>query len=1492
MVAVGSKAVTLDHAGYSSDRSASNNNNDSNMGSAEDATDVVGTAEDATDVVGTAVAAFVSSSPSTTSLAAQACISDARVTVSLSLTGLDDLTGTSRTPQTPTDMPAQRHKTRPENPTHSNDVHITNTSTSTDAGDTNINTATINLNITAPSSPPPTATSTVTCGNNSREHQQPWSAASTPSNGSLHEGYTNHPSPDNKNNKCNTHTNNADKPDTTLNPSGQLPPSPVARPHSVRPHSPTQAPAPTTYLPSTPSRSLSASPPDHSSALNLHHGLAERRQQPTESIVSSASHSSSRARVRPLSVCIDLSMQDPPAYEPAPPHQGPLQQLQTEQQSHSPSHYRNSVAASSMAGSMALSQQQEQLLATSPYSARTSITTGSIFPRNSSPIPSLVATDAAAAFIALASVSAPRRPFLEEDELPEYITLSDNGPPFKIPASDSITYTVIPSQGPEEFRQLPSQDDEIVIHQPTSRRRASTATGQARQADPATLNRASISMDPGESSSHQTSQGRDQEELGETILHTRRQGAWTLEYWVNDTIMYLCYLMDPKHSDTTTLIPQRLFSAIAHQTSAESDQINVETREQQEPNDLTASIPNSLSHNESRDTSVDTSGDMFNTFLGSRSEPSNIDGHEGNRVSTTSETTLEHAMERVPTGHLRGRPPPLTRTRAQQYRPMSPSTDHRRAIDALYGVGRGMSALATIVARSSHQSLHFVDNVGDANAATNSSVPATASRPPTTVNSPVGEAAQVAPTAGQTGNLQSVQTETTIASANTAPERQEAGETPAPTGEPLDERNTPPAQIVDSHGPHGHFTTLPLPPIRPFPEPHQTPLETRDSADAANAREVQEHTQFNNALAADFFRNPTYALVSAEDPQTWIWWSTHHELNLQRCRQEGPNEEVMMWWRTRTDYNTKENKEKRRRLKQWQKWQARELVIAQQNQREQRRLARQQLQQQRREIFNTSDAEGHSHLHRHRSRDQRQNQHQNQNGRSQTLHDTHHSPATERHPTSSWKKKDGKKKKKVEDKGTFLERISRFIESRYPSTPHYENMEITMRVRGLYYSWREEDCGNMLPLNTDASASAGHFPAESSHSRRHRNSYDQYRQGATHQIQRSEHHYHQEDLQEYHSFDGTNSHRSAPDQVSFSTVNSPSVPMSITPDETSPRSTSVPPPGVPLLGQLRSRPRMFTLVRDESLVMGQRVKGGPVAEIWISEDDPSLALHEYFAASPIYPSTYSRPPPPPPSTYQQNSLHYQYRHERDGIEGGLAIPSSSVSALSGVSPSVGIPISTQAATSAHADDATGPAAVSTTSGTTPYFIPLSATSDGASSITSNNGNTFMTEVSVATGGAMRSTVASTFMAPVPSGRSFASSFARYNVSAMGSPVPPSLASSSSSRNGDGGGRSDNDDDDNDDDDERDVGCCDESNEGEANHRSDEDGRPGHSGQTYLYSLERGREGASRGVHEGVIASTATRGGNAAAASVVAAADNSWSSSSSPSSSSNIYYKPN
>ncbi|KAG0349065.1 hypothetical protein BG005_011188 [Podila minutissima] len=1026
--------------------------------------------------------------------------------------------------------------------------------------------------------------------------REPRSAASTPSNLSFREGFTNH--------NNNTNTTNV----IIGHESSQLPPSPMARPRSVQPSE---------HLPHM-------------------HLLAERRPRPTESI-SSMSHSS-RARVRPLSVTIDLSSVDPPAYEQ---NSSSTQQPQHwDQWSHS-QNQRTSMTAPSLR-SMAMSVQEQNYRPPSVLSANPSIAVGSS-QAVVSPLHSTAGTEAVSVIVS-PSMSAPRRPFLEEDELPEYITLSENGPPFKIPASESITYTVTPSQGPEEFQ--PQLQDEIIIHQPASRRRNTTGSTQEHT---------SLSF----SGTFDHGQGNDQPE---TTLHTRR-GAWTLEYWVNDTIMYLCYLMDPKHSTTSALVPRGLVP----DTNTVPDQPRGEPDVQ-----ITTAAPAPVNQGSG-------SGDMFNAFLApEESTP------EEEEVANENE---QETMERVPTGHLRGGPPPLTRPRIQQPYHNFVSNDLSRTVDATYRVG-GSGALTTaIIARPRQfQNAESLD--------VSSSTPVSGS-----VVAPVEEGPSDT-TTETTGNMGTNQEEI----ASEEPSQEPSGGEPTGTlevalnpvvSDQISVIDNPTNEDTSTQPPQSpRQPTLPLPPIRSLPESDQA---------ANDVPPVPEHNFFNNALTAEFFKNPTYALVSAEDPQTWIWWSTHHEHNLQRCRQEGPNEEVLMWWRTRVDYNTKEAKEKRRRLRQWQKWQAREMEFAQQQRRELRRARQRRL-----------EGEG--------SRRARGNRSQSQ---SQIQNDCQINSTTPTTLTSTPRKSDKKKKNKDKPKGTLLQRFFDYIESKYPGMPHNDTMEITMRVRGLYYAWREDDCGTLPP--SSAPTTSGYGTHSNAHESRHRHRHHHRRQDS--------HQYYQEDLHDTaHPSDGPLPPSSTPPPPLTPLSPSPTPPPPPRPTQHPTHTSS----SLPLPHHLKSRPRMFTLVRDDCLVMGQRVKGGPVAEIWIGDDDPSVPLHEYFASTSAtyYPSI---------SEVPVSSSHHH------GIE-GLVMPSSA-------STSGGDPGSTSA----------------------PYYTYPSGggggvTSDGASSITSNNGNTFMTEVSVATGGPMRSsTIASTFMAPVPSGRSFASSVARYNVS-MGSPAPASIAS--------------------------------------------------------------------------------------------------------------------
>ncbi|KAK3834419.1 MAG: hypothetical protein JOS17DRAFT_773302 [Linnemannia elongata] len=698
------------------------------------------------------------------------------------------------------------------------------------------------------------------------------------------------------------------------------------------------------------------------------------------------------------------------------------------------------------------------------------------------------------------SLSGYRRPFLEEDELPDYISLTESNLPFKLPSARSITYKVSVTQGPAEFQQpqqggqqdppssplSPIPHESILGHQrSTSEAGPSTAVAVQDVSVP------NISGDEVEANHIQG--GMDQED-------SRRPGAWTMEYWVGDTILYLCYLMDPKMSAITELIPR---SRPAHPTNP--------TRI---PNPFT--LAGSIRPFAAADTNAASISAMSAQDVGQPPITVSVDMTQAIAQDSTAARTgtgtgsnddddsENEELERVPTGHIRGGPPPISRTRYNTTR--SPVTPQQTAGNLTFIARRGTMPISPL----------------NAVAPASTAVPnaATTEEHATTEE----QGASVSTSASAAGPEGSGPRE--AVSQVTTPAASEAADQPALAQD----------ANVDASEPVAESSTTayagPLPAVRHIRINDGYPGEEADAIlahsmarmGAPGDRSDSQGHAYNSALTSEFYKVPSFAFVSAEDPQTWVWWSTHHENNLQRCRQEGPNEEVMMWWRTRFDDDATQSKVRRK-----------------QNKKEMRMGLR------------------------------------------------------------------------PSEKFTIKERWRRFW-SLKSSVPYRESMEITMRVRGLYYAWREESYTGNEEMN---------------------------------------------DIQ-------------------------------ILP--TNP-------------------PRFFRLVRDDSLVMGQRVKGGPVAEVVIhgSSDD-----------------------------------------------GPLAAAAGRGDALGGGTPSLFV-----GGESTHMTE---------TLDAPPYGPIPSIRSDG-SSITSNNGNTFMTQVSAATGGPVRSTVASTYIQRVSHGRRSGASSMRYHLSDPETPAP-------------------------------------------------------------------------------------------------------------------------
>ncbi|KAF9366798.1 hypothetical protein BGX34_007572 [Mortierella sp. NVP85] len=623
-------------------------------------------------------------------------------------------------------------------------------------------------------------------------------------------------------------------------------------------------------------------------------------------------------------------------------------------------------------------------------------------------------------------------PTSTDDELPVYVLVPGSELPFKLHANLSTTYTVIPSQGPAEFRVQSRQARRSVLNHSQS------AESAGRVLDP--------------------------------ISRPRHQlGAWTLEYWLGDTIQYLCYLMDPKLSamadptpgtnrigclqgSTSFLRP----TAEPSSTQASAPAISVNNLEM---NIIQESHPSSSSQAQQSNRSSRTGQNRDHARL-SREIPvaqtmvaqdtimlrgranQRNQSHSGSGLAEDGRVSPH--TEWVPTSHIRGSPPPLNRarhSRSQRYS-LQQVAENAEALQS----GRRITRVTSIdmEERPSTRPPHTTVTVqptqdGQTDVVQSQLDPAP--DPHTVQNStdvpsvPLASAETATPSAVNDGN------------AGVEPTTEESTEEPVTRPSRLSAQGTvigmlpsvQHIQINDGYSGEELDTIL----------AHRINMEPGDHSVHVGASNTIAH---NNVLTSEFFKSPTFAFVSAEDPQTWIWWSTHHETNLQQCRQEGPNDEITMWWRTRLDFYSTENKKKRQELKKIQK----------------------QLSEHRENVG-------------------------------------------------------------------LKERWRRTMTG--SSMPHNQSMEITMRMRGLCYAWREETYE--LPLIGLSATTGGELASQDNPQRQ--------------QLQGQ-------------------------------------------PEALSELDAGLP----PWSASTNTRKlRRFVLVRDDSTVMGQLVEGGPVAEAWLIEVGPN-----------------------------------------------------------------------------------------------------------------------------------------------------------------------------------------------------------------------------------------------------------------------------------------------
>ncbi|KAF9434687.1 hypothetical protein BGZ76_007614 [Entomortierella beljakovae] len=372
------------------------------------------------------------------------------------------------------------------------------------------------------------------------------------------------------------------------------------------------------------------------------------------------------------------------------------------------------------------------------------------------------------------------------DELPIYIPIAESNIPFTLLQSQSTTYTVISSQGLSEFS---SPGQQSSLQEPQS---------------------LSNDTEPTPCSNH-SQQGCSQ------VNNQQPTYTWTLEYWANDAISYLCYLMDPKFPKVD--------------------------------NNVVMDIP--VSHNQQ----------LNHVRANDASEPPG---------------SVVELQDIPPFDHIRGRPPPLSRTRF-------PIPRQSGGVSGFEHHGQSATTNQTI-----QRSLALN---------TTNTVPVSSGSQPVAISTLITQPqnqtlAEIAPsvTAQEEPSIIIPIPEETLSNITSTSQQRPFGTLPSIQHVPIndgylgEEADTILAHAMDIRG-----------------------------AQDTTVNAIYDGT-FNNALSPEFLKSPSFALVSAEDPQTWLWWSIHHATKLQECKQESPRDVVTMWWRTRVDFNTPENKEWRKQL--------------------------------------------------------------------------------------------------------------------------------------------------------------------------------------------------------------------------------------------------------------------------------------------------------------------------------------------------------------------------------------------------------------------------------------------------------------------------------------------------------------------------------------------------------------------------------------------------
>ncbi|KAG0266430.1 hypothetical protein DFQ27_009732, partial [Actinomortierella ambigua] len=346
-----------------------------------------------------------------------------------------------------------------------------------------------------------------------------------------------------------------------------------------------------------------------------------------------------------------------------------------------------------------------------------------------------------------------------------------------------------------------------------------------------------------------------------------------------------------------------------------------------------------------------------------------------------------------------------------------------------------------------------------------------------------------------------------------------------------------------------------------------------------------------------------FTLVSASDPQSSLWRSTCYGENIERCLQMCTNEDVMMWWRERMDQTFEFGRSIERPALQ-QGTSAAAAAVA--GRRRADEIDLEAGQQSSATTATTATTNATAVWRRLATRTRALV------SRGQARQTTTENDESAMGVDAHGRQRPGKKVKKTRpffDKRDWDQGIWRGVKVmlikigvREIPAPHNETMEMAMRLRGLYYCWREvththldsddEDDGEEGTAALDGENDDDVLNSLRRSRPRHRNR----RQHSTNDDNPI-------------TPPDTNTNTTNTTNTTTTSTTSPPPPLVTRPTSTSEVSVRAAIRSARnerrRRGKGKGRARMFVFDRDDALFNGKRIRGMIVAEIWIGHDEPS-----------------------------------------------------------------------------------------------------------------------------------------------------------------------------------------------------------------------------------------------------------------------------------------------